>query len=133
MQFRSRDLLHSPKLFKRKWQQKSEVLRLNCYTTTYNIKNYKFVLLNGFLTSTQSPITSNSFNQTFPSQYLNIANQRNDLPKGLKMMQLVKKKKKKLTTQEKVYPSTKIEPNRNGKWWRIKIPDISSYGGLPTW
>ena len=90
------------------------------------------MLLNGFLTSTQSPITSNSFNQTFPSQYLNIANQRNDLPKGLKMMQLVKKKKK-LTTQEKVYPSTKIEPNRNGKWWRIKIPDISSYGGLPTW
>ena len=91
MQFRSRDLLHSPKLFKRKWQQKSEVLRLNCYTTTYNIKNYKFVLVNGFLTSTQSLITSNSFNLTFPSQYLNIAKQRNDLPKGLKIMQLVKK------------------------------------------
>ena len=53
------------------------------------------MLVNGFLTSTQSPITSNSFNQTFPSQYLNIAKQRNDLPKGLKMMQLVKKKKKK--------------------------------------
>ena len=32
---------------KQKWQQKLEVLRLNCYTTTYNIKNYKFVLVNG--------------------------------------------------------------------------------------
>ena len=101
---------------KQKWQQKLEVLRLNCYTTTYNIKNYKFVLVNGFLTSTQSPITSNSFNQTFPSQYPNIAKLRNDLPKGLKIMQLVKKKKKKkLRTHEKVCPSTKIEPNRNGK------------------
>ena len=97
-----------------KWQQKFEVIRLNCYTTTYNIKNYKFVPVNGFLTSTQSLITSNSFNQTFPSQYLNIAKQRNDLPKGLKIMQLVKKKKK-LRTQEKVCQSTKIEPNRNGK------------------
>ena len=116
MQFRSRDLLHSPKLFKRKWQQKSEVLRLNCYTTTYNIKNYKFVLLNGFLTSTQSPITSNSFNQTFPSQYLNIANQRNDLPKGLKMMQLVKKKKKKINGTRKSVP---IHYDRTESKWQM--------------
>ena len=49
------------------------------------------MLVNGFLTSTQSLNTSNSFNQTFPSQYLNIAKQRNDLPKGLKIMQLLKK------------------------------------------
>ena len=74
-----------------KWQQKFEVIRLNCYTTTYNIQNYKFVPVNGFLTSTQSLITSNSFNLTFPLQCLNIAKQRNDLPKGLKIMQLVKK------------------------------------------
>ena len=130
MQFRSRDLLHSPKLFKQKRQQKSEVLRLNCHTTTYNIKNYKFVLVNVFWLVPSPPLqVISSRDQTFPSD---LAKQRNDLPKGLKIMQLVKKKKK-LRTQEKVCPSTKIEPNRNGKWWRIKIPDISSYGGLPTW
>ena len=132
MQFRSRDLLHSPKLFKQKRQQKPEVLRLNCYTTTYNIKNYKFVLVNGFWLVPSPPLqVIPSRDQTFPSQYPNIAKQRNDLPKGLKIIQLVKKKKK-LRTQEKVCLSTKIEPNRNGKWWRTKIPDISSYGGLPT-
>ena len=46
VQFRLRDLLRPPKLFKQKWQQKFEVLRLYCYTTTYKIKNYKFVLGN---------------------------------------------------------------------------------------
>ena len=46
------------------------------------------------------PITRNSFNPTFPFQYLNIAEQRNDIPKGLKIMQLVKK----LGTEEKVCP-----------------------------
>ena len=51
--------------------------------------------INGF--STQSPVTSNFFNRTFPLQYLNIAKHRNDIPKGLKTMQLVKK----LRTQEK--------------------------------
>ena len=29
-------------------------------------------------------ITSNSFNRTFPLQYLNTAKYRNDVPKGLK-------------------------------------------------
>ena len=62
------------------------------------------MLVNGFLTSTQSLITSNSFNLTFPSQYLNIAKQRNDLPKGLKIMQLVKKKKKKIKDTRKSVP-----------------------------
>ena len=30
------------------------------------------------------PVTSNSFNRTFPLQYLNTAKYRNDVPKGLK-------------------------------------------------
>ena len=48
--------------------------------------------MNSFLNSTQSPVTSNFFNRTFPLQYLNIAKHKNDIPKGLKTMQLVKKK-----------------------------------------
>ena len=54
--------------------------------------------LNGFFTSTQSPITSDFFNQTFPLQYFNIAKHRNHLSNGPNITQLVEK----LRTQEKV-------------------------------
>ena len=57
--------------------------------------------MNSFLNSTQSPVTSNFFNRTFPLQYLNIAKHKNDIPKGLKTMQLVKKKNK---DTKRVYP-----------------------------
>lgn len=86
-----------------------EVIQPNCYNLrqlSYNIKNYKTVpgniwicnLLIGFLTSTQSHITCNSLNQTFPFQCLNIAKHKNHIPKGLKIKQQVKK----IRTQEKV-------------------------------
>ena len=47
----------------------------------------------GFVSNSQSPITSYSFNQTFPLQYppSNFAKHRKwYIPKGLKIMQLVK-------------------------------------------
>ena len=94
MQIRSRELLwpQSPKhsLSKNGTEQfKFKVIQFNCYNTTYNIENYKIDKRFFFNTSTQSPITSNSSNRTFPLQYVNIAKHRNDKPKGLKIMQLV--------------------------------------------
>ena len=114
MQIRSRDILRSQNL-KKSLIKNSGSLNWKFFTfiatwqLTRQYKNkYKTVLGNFwicsyfgkwtvFLTSTQSPVTSNFFNWTFPLQYLNIAKHRNDIPKGLKTMQLVKK----LRTQEK--------------------------------
>lgn len=54
--------------------------------------------LSGFFTSTQSPITSDFFDQTFPLQYFNIAKHRNHLSNGANITQLVEN----LRIQEKV-------------------------------
>ena len=53
-----------------------------------------------FLVSTQSPIITDSFYQTFPLQYLNIAKHRKKIPDGLI----------KTTQPEKIKVTRKSEP-----------------------
>ena len=65
-------------------------IQLTIYRTTkLCLATFEYVItlqINGFfVTSTQSPITSNSFNQTFPLQCLNIAKHRNDASQGFKI------------------------------------------------
>ena len=67
-------------------------------STKLCLATFEYVItlqINGFFFSNQSPITSNSFNQTSPLQSLNIAKHRNDASQGFKLCSQLKQNKKK--------------------------------------